>query len=374
MPSPMSQTSKGKSSDSAPVLLVPFTRAADEHIESFFDQTLTLSGSTQAINPIDIPAYGYIRGIFVEVTASGGVGTAVYKGDGPFPVLQDVSVQDVNSQQLVGPVDGFDLYLINKFGGYRTLPRDPKLHPDYSASTAGGNFSFLLYIPLEVNARDGLGSLANMNAASAYKLRLSLAPNTTVFSTIPPTTQPNVRIRAYLDAWTQPTDVDLAGNPNATEPPVHGTTSFWSKTAFNVPAGQFPAKLPRVGNYIRNQILVFRDSSGVRDSTDFPAPITLSWDTRVLKEYQPKVWRGLMARRFNLTGTDEAAGALNTGVYVEDYCHEFDGAAGAELRDNWLPTTQSTRLEWVGNYGAAGTLTVLTNDVAPAVGKGSVFV
>lgn len=353
----------------APALLVPFTRAAKEHIEGFLDVTQGVTTSTTPLAPVDIPAYGFMRGIFVEVTATGGVGASTFRADGPFNILQDLSIQDVNGAPIVGPLDGYDLSLINRFGGYRRL-RDPKLHPDYAANTANGNFSFLLYIPIEVGLRDALGSLGNMNAASAYKLRASIAPAATVYSAAPGTL-PSVRVRAWLDAWTQPADVSLEGKPNATQPPAHGTTSYWSKSTFNVAAGQNQLRLPRVGNYIRNLILVFRDNTGARVNSQIPGPLFINWDTRVLKEYQPIVARGVQAQKFMATGADEAAGALSAGVLVEDFMHEFDGFAGAELRDGWLPTVQSTRLELTGSFAAAGTVTVLTNDVSPA---GEVFV
>lgn len=360
--------------DGAPALLVPFVRAAQEHVEAFHDSTSQLGASSTALAPIDVPAYGFMRGIFIEVTASGanrGAAVVAAMGDAPFSVLADVSVSDVNGAPIVGPVSGYDLYLINKYGGYRRATTNPKLHPDYSGVDVDGNFTFLLYVPIEVSGRDGLGSLANLNAASSYKLRLSVAPSTEVYSTAPATTLPTVRVRAWLDAWTQPAAADLRGNAQATQPPAHGTTSFWSKKIVNVSAGQQTIRLDRVGNLVRNLVFVYRDAAGVRNKANFPAPFDLSWDTRLLKSLAPKVWRGSMSQRFDLTGADDSAGGLDTGVYVEDYTHEFDGRAGAELRDGWLPTVQSTRLEVLGSFGAAGTLTILTNDVSPA---GEVFV
>lgn len=355
----------------APQLVVPFVRAAQEHIESFLDVSQVIGASNVPLAPVDIPAYGFIRGIFIEVTATGGTGAAaVAKGDAPFSALTDISIMDVNGAPIVGPLDGYDLYLADKYGGYRRATTNPRLHPDFGAVAATGNFSFLLYVPVEVSGRDGLGSLANLNAASSYKLRATVAAKGATYAT-DPTTLPTVRVRAWLDAWTQPAGTDLRGNPQATQPPAHGTTSFWSKNVVNVNAGQQTIRLQRVGNLLRDVVFIFRDASGVRNKTNFPAPFQIYWDTRLLKEYQPITWRGQMSQRFGLTGADDAAGGLDTGVYVEDYIHEFDGQAGAELRDGWLPTVQSTRLEVFGNFGAPGTLTILTNDVSPA---GEVFV
>lgn len=355
----------------APALVVPFVRAAQEHVEAFMDTTIAIGANSTAIAPVDIPAYGFMRGIWIEVTGSGGTGAAaVYKGDAPFTALTEISIMDVNGAPIVGPLDGYDVFQIDKVGGYRRGSINPKLHPDYAVPTTG-NFSFLLYVPIELSARDGLGSLANLNAASSYKLRATIAPKGNVFST-DPTTLPNVRVRAWLDAWTQPNGTDLRGQAQATQPPAHGTTSYWSKTVFNVNTGQQNFKLPRVGNYIRELVFIFRDGSGVRNAASFPASFQLYWDTRLLKDYAPIVWRGQMSQRLGLKSpTADNADGLDTGVYVEDYCHEFDGLMGAELRDGWLPTVQSTRLEVIGNFGAAGTLTVLTNDVSPA---GEVFI
>lgn len=361
-----------KDKGQAPALVVPFVRAAQEHIEPFLDVTQAIGASNVPLSPIDIPAYGYVRGVFIEVTATGGTGTvAVAKGDAPFSAITDIQIADVNGAPIVGPLDGYDVAVaVNKYGGYRRATTNPRLHPDFQSVQTSGNFSFLLYVPIEVSGRDGLGSLANLNAASSYKLKATVAAQGAVYSTNP-TTNPNVRIRAWLDAWTQPSPTDLHGNAQATQPPAHGTTSFWSKQVVNVNAGQQTIRLNRVGNLIREMVFIYRDVSGVRNKANFPGPFQIYWDTRLLKEYQPITWRGQMSQRFNLTGADDTAQGLDTGVYVEDYIHEFDGFAGAELRDGWLPTVQSTRLDVVGNFGAAGTLTVLTNDVSPA---GEVFV
>lgn len=357
---------------SAPAVLVPFTRAAVEHTEQFADVSQILGASSVALGPFDVPAYGFMRGIVLRVTATGGTGTPTALEDAPFSALDEVTVLDVNGAPIVGPLTGYDLFLINKYGGY-SYSSDPRQSPGYSAVSATGNFSFILRIPIELSARDALGSLANQNAASTYKLRLSTAPGARIYGT-QPTIFPTLRVRAYLDAWTQPTANDLRGNVNATTPPANGTTGYWSKASFTVAAGVNTLKLPRMGNMLRNLIFIWRDATS-RASADtagsFPDPASLYWDTRLLRTYDRTVWQDAMQRKYDFTGALEAARGLDKGVFVEDYCHEFDGHVGQELRDGWLPTLQSTRYEIAGTFGAAGTLTVLTNDVAPA---GDVYV
>lgn len=370
---PAASPSKGPADkDSTAKLLVPFTRAAKEHTEQFMDVTTGLiTAATVPLQPVDIPAYGFARGITLLVTATGGVGAATAHPDAPFSAIHEVSISDVNGQPIVGPISGYDLYLLNKYGGYHL--NDPKLSPAFANTiAASGNFTFKVWIPLEISQRDALGALGNQNAASTYKLRITQAATTGVYTVNPATTLPSMRFRAWLDAWTQPLATDLHGNPQATVPPAHGTTQFWSKSSLALAgAGAQTFRQTRVGNQIRNIILVARDVAGLRTNAPVPDPLTLSWDTRVLHERNQLMWKDQMSRRTGYTAALDAAGGLDTGVYLEDFCHEFDGSLGYELRDGWLSTTQSTRLDFTGNWLAAGTIFALVNDVSPA---GEVFV
>lgn len=365
----------------APAMLVPFTRAAREHLEPFVDESKLITTSSQQLGPYDVAAYGFLRGIYLQLDASGGAGGAAVvalKEDAPWSIIQELSVIDVNGAPIFGPVSGHDLYLLNKYGGH-AWSADPKQSPAYSAPVTGsggsGNFSAILRIPIEISARDALGSLPNQNAASTYKVRITLAAAADVYSVLPATTLPTVRLRAHLDAWSQPTGSDLRGNVNAQVPPAVGTTMFSSKQIFNQAAGQQTTQLKRVGNYLRNLIFVNRDTAnGTRatGATNFPDPFTFSWDTRPLLTSVPRrLIQHIMQQRTGYTAAAEAAGGPDNGVFVIDFAHDFDGKIGAELRDGWLGTVQSTRLELQGTYAAASVLTVLTTDVSPA---GEVFV
>lgn len=363
----------------APALVIPFMRGAIDHAEPFYDQTFTLSASQQNIGPIDVASYGFARSIFVDVqiTSAGNAAAVAVQEDAPWVTLAELAVQDVNGAPLFGPHGGYECYLHHKYGGFRNQG-DPKTYSTYSAivtgaGATGGSGRHQYRINLERSARDGLGALANMNASQAYKVRGTLNNLTGIYSTSP-TNAPTVRVRMWLEAYSQPNSVDPAGRPQATVPPANQTTGFSSRIQPPTVAGANTIRHSRVGNYIRNLIYINRraGTSRVNGETDL-ANVSWQWyvDSRLLTNMTTEMIRARMYEQFKLTSvTAEAAGGFDNGVIVLPFCTEFDGSAGYELRDNWLPTTQATRLESVLTLGNSGVLTIMTDDVAP---KGNVF-
>jgi hypothetical protein len=363
--------------------VVPFIRASAEHREpAGIDVSRIMTTADQDLGVFDVPAYGYARALVVLVQASAGAGAgAVGVEDAPFNALKNIALTEPNGAVIVQFNSGYDMFLACKWGGYRAaIGADFRASPTFSAITGtGGNFTFMLRLPIELNLRDGLGSLPNQNAAATFKLRLTLSASTTVFSAPPATTLPTVRVRAFLEAWDQPESAS-GGQTNQITPPAMNTTQFWSPQIYNVNAGNQTIRLTRVGNYIRELVFVFRRAGTSRSlgNTDWPDPTTLYLDTRPLDIIEINNWRHQMYERSGFGGSvgatvpaNDAAQGLDNGVYVYDFAHEFDGTIGHENRDLWLPTLGSTRLEIQGSFTTAGVLTVLTNDVAIA---GTVFV
>lgn len=363
----------------APVLpVVPFVRASAEHREpAGIDVSRLATAADQDLGVFDIPAYGYVRSVLLVVQGSGAVGAAVGSADSPWNALKNIALTEPNGAVIHQFNSGYSLYLANKWGGYRhPVGSDLRASPIYSYVSTLGNFTFIVRIPVEINLRDALGSLPNQNAAATFKLRATLAANAG-YTTAPATTQATVRVRAYIEAWDQPSTSD-AGQTNQVTPPAMNTTQFWSEQTYNYNAGAQNIRLTRVGNYIRNLILIARQTaSGTRASgdTDFPDPASLYLDARPLDIIERNNWKHQMFERSGYGGAvgtsvpaNDQPGGLDAGVFVYDFCHEFDGGLGRENRDLWLPTLGSTRLELQGSFAAAGTLTVLTNDVAIAGG------
>lgn len=371
----------GRRGNSQVVATVPFLRASGEHIEpTGIDVSRPLTGSVQDLGNFDIPAYGFLRSLTFVVTATGGAGAGVTAAeDAPFNVLANIALTEPNGAQIHAFNTGYDLYLAQKWGGYGfVLGSDPRSLPPYSAIAAGtGNFAFILRLNVELNLRDGLGSLPNQNAAATFKLRMQLNASTAVYGVLPGTL-PTVRVRVTQYAWDQPNPAD-GQNANQTAPPAVNTTQFWSTQVYNVNAGAQTLRLTRIGNYIRNLIMVFRraGTSRANGQADFPDPLTFLIDARPTAIVERNNLATLMAERSGF-GTSQgtivpaydAPNGLDNGVFVWDYMHEFDGSLGMENRDLWQPTLGSTRLELQGTFANAGTLTVLTNDVAIA---GNVF-
>jgi hypothetical protein len=375
---------RARSGDRPVMPTVPFIRASAEHREAAgIDVSRVLTGATQDLGVFDVPAYGYVRNIVLLVTATGGVAGATAPTpaeDGPFSVLRNIALTEPNGAVISQFNTGYSCFLANKWGGYRDpLGADPRATPVFSnVSAATGNFQFLTRIPVEINLRDALGALPNQNAAATFKVRLTLGAAADVYG-VAPATLPTVRVRAYLEAWDQP-ETSAAGQTNQITPPAMNTTQFWTEQSFNVGAGSQNIRLTRVGNYIRNLIMVYRRNGGTRAQghTDMADPTTIFLDTRPLDFMERNNWLNQMFERTgygrSLGGTTpalDAPGGLDAGVFVYDFAHEFDGALGRENRDLWLPTLGSTRLEVQGSFANAGVLTVLTNDVAIA---GSVFI
>jgi hypothetical protein len=349
-----------------------------------------LTGATQDLGVFDIPAYGYLRSLILLVNATGGAGgTGVtFLEDAPWNVLTNIAVTEPNGAVIAQFNSGYELYLANKWGGYRSPNgADPLASPAFTVgANTTGNFSFILRIPLEINLRDGLGALPNQNAAATFKLRLTQNASTAIYGGTPPSPMPSLRVRVFTEAWDQPESLS-GGATNQVTPPALNTTQFWSSQIFNVSAGAQTIRLTRVGNYLRNLIFILRraGTSRANGQIDWPDPTTLYLDTRPLDIIEKTNWLHQMYERTGFGGpigftgqpgqssgaVADSSQALNNGVFVYDFAHEFDGELGRENRDLWLPTLGSTRLEIQGSFTTAGVLTVLTNDVAVA---GSVFI
>ncbi len=351
----------------APVMGVPFARAARKHIE----QGATLSQATWSAvfqQPFSVPSYGYMSGVMVTITGSGGAkgasGTVAGSADAPWNLLSNVNFTDASSTP-IWVLDGYASFLARLLGGYRLFRPDQSTYgytpiDGTAAGGAGtGNFKVKFFFPCEFG-QDGLGCLANMDASQTYKLGLSYNAPATFYSNVPGTI-PSISALIELVARLQPAPTAPDGSPQATEPPAAGTVGYWTSQSFGVVSGANTPQLTRVGNLIRNHILVFRDANGVRslaDSTGVtPTVLTFNYDDGVKFIANVDTLREIAYEAY---GFD-----MPPGVIALPYTLDPDNLAGQELGEDWLPTVGSTKLQLSFTSSAPGSLQVITNDIVP---------
>lgn len=334
---------------------LPFVAAAHEHVEPAFTLSGNLGAATVPFNPQDIPAYGYLRSIFLEVAVTGpSAGTAT--ADNPWNILQSVVLQDVNGANIVGPIDGYALYVANLLGGYANR-QNLVDSPLFSTATAYLP-TFGLRVPVEVSRQDGFGSLANQNASANYKLSVTLNTQAAAFGSLTGTA--TVTIRGWLEAWTLPAPVSNQGVPQAQAPPLLGSGQYWSSRTQSVAIGANTVGMTRVGNYIRAFGFIGRDASGVRTNASLPDPFQFNWDGMSIINTSQNYMRQKLYENTN--------GTLALPVGVLALLYDTGGSAGDIGNDPstlWLPTMQSSRLELTGTWAGAGSVQVMTNEIAP---------
>lgn len=323
--------------------------------------------------------------------AAATVAYAANQLDAPFNIIDSIQLEDTNSKPILGPFGGYDLYLINKYGGY-AFGSDPKEGASYlanSGTTSPYNATFILRLPVELVSRDALGALPNKSGTNKFRIRTRIAASATVWAT-PPTQAPTVRVRYTPENWWEPDMMDLKGRPLAQNPPAVQTTQYWTKGVYAVNSGDQRIQLQQgLGYLIRNLILINRTTGDLRSSTqdgNWPSPATLQFEANIMFDRLVEIWRDKLYRDYDYNKTPaisdvvqtETSGTLNAAgtpgggrdycVYPITFAKDFGLQVGAETRRGYLATADASRLEFRGNFGAASNFVVLANYVAPARG------
>lgn len=402
--SPVGQQKKGSA---ASVATIPFSRASKWHVEISNTQSgIALTGANAQVFNFPVASYGYLSAVFITVQLTGGAGgsSLVYFEDAPWSLLSQVQLSDVNGVPL-HQLSGFHSYLQAKYGGYRPFAPDAIVKgastdantaqtiissagtpsgiltgPNglyYSPPSATtGNCKFILPIWLEFG-NDGLGCLPNMDASARYNLQLTVAGSPFVnnaagpfeVSGTAPTTVPTMTITIHILARSQPPAADMFGNQNSVSPPAVGTVQYWTaQTASGLANGQNTIQLTRVGNLIRNHILIFRNGTTNpprqnAETTDMPSIFEFDWD--VGQRYVCgldvlRFWQAYISYGFDVPN----------GVIVLPDTLDPDKLPFSEYGDEWMGTVGATKLTLRFTTGAgSGSLTILTNDIVPASGQ-----
>lgn len=379
--SPAGQQKKGVAERNASI---HFSRASKYHTEQGTSNSgIVVNTAAPGTFNYVVPSYGFLTGVLLTMLASGGTGTAaVYYEDAPWSGIQSIALYDVNGSPIWGPFGGYQAFLASKYGGYRLFPPDGSTalfgpltagvptptaigNTAVNYKTTAGNFNTVLPIWIEFG-RDGLGSLPNNDASARYNLQIQLASFTAsatgpVYTTAP-TGYPTLSMQVEVQCRSVPPAADLFGNSNSIAPPAVGTTQYWSQQTLSALTGAQTVQLTRVGNLIRNHILVFRDTTtatrATAENADMPPLLEFDWDSNQRYIANLTTYRQLS---FLAYGFDAALGTV-----VLSYTTDPDSTAVRELGDEWMATVGASKLTLRFTPAASVSLIVLTNDIVAA--------
>lgn len=364
----------GQNGEQAPVMPRSFIVGSRRNDKPDFDQTITLTTAEQRLNAYQLSPSGYLRGVYLIVANTGvnTTGTTVaYQENGPFNVLSSIRFLDTNSHPMVGTLTGYDLYLVNKYGGY-AFQGDAEAAATYSATsgtaTTAGTFAFVLFIPVETVLRNALTSQLNKSGAAQFSLEMFVAGTGTVFSTAPATSS-TLRVRTTLASWLDPEPNDAMGNPVQQDPPLLNSTQYWHKQSYVVSASAQFVRLQGIDGLLRGLIFINYRSSSTRANGegDWPDPVSLKYEEAYLIQSRVRdLYRFLIATTYGYDAAAEASKGRDNGVYpVWEFMQDFTHKPGGELSRAYLPMSSASNLELQGTWSNAADLQVLVNKVVP---------
>lgn len=366
-------TATGRDAKAAPAMPRAFIAGSRKNDrDGGFDQTIVQTTAEQALRTYQIPPTGYLRAVWilVENTAvNTSTATVAYNENGPFNVLSGVRLLDTNSRPIIGTLSGYDIYILNKYGGYM-FQGDAKAAAVYSATsgagTTAGTFAFTLCLPLEIVQRNALGSQLNKSAAATFAIEWRVAASGTVFSTAP-TNSSTIRVRAALASWLDPQPADALGNPVLQDPPQLNTTQYWLKQTYDDVLTR--ARLQGIDGLVRMLIFIAYRSASTRANgeADWPDPFSLKYEESFLIQSRIRLlWRQWIAQHYGYAAAAEASTGRDNGVYpVWEFMQDFQAKPGGELTRGYLPMSSASNLEIEGTFANADDLDLLVNTVVP---------
>ena len=326
---------------------IPFLVGSNCYREAPFSTTVLQLGANSQETVVNVTPGGFLRGITMQVTSTGGViGAGVLAADVPWSILSSVSLEDISGGPILYPMGGMSHMFAQKY--FRPWDGDPAKRPGFSATI---NPAFTLRFFAEV--KDTLAVLANTDARAQYRFRFTLAAGNQAgpfgLTTTAPTTQPTVTVKLYIESWAQPDLQDLLGNPIEQLPDGLICSRFLmhEQPVFN--SGNNVIRFTLVGNELRGIALVVRngDANKTRiDLTDANAgAIDFRLDARRLWKMNPSQLIEEMNAFYLFLGN--GVWTREAGVFVVPrFSGPSDaGDAAAGQGEYWLQTVEQTLMQ-----------------------------
>jgi hypothetical protein len=360
MTSTAAMIQQGKGAGAGGSNAVPFLLGSALYTETPFGSfTSQLTTAQQDVTPVwQVTPGNFLDGITLTISSTGGVlpTSGSLTQNGGLGVINYISFVNTGGGEILYPMPLFEYVMAQKY--LRPWAGDPQQAAAYSNS-----INPAVTVDLSVGVKDTLAILSNTDARAQYRLRVTLAPVTSVATGA--STAPTVTVTAAIKSWAQPPATDYAGRPIEPYPPGLGVSRKLQTQTLNMPAsGTATLQLTLTGDEIRGLILICRSSAGTRtDLTDANAgPIQFRLDNGIVWTMLPSqiVWRmeEFYAQYFGAGGLNREA-----GVYAIPRFRSPNGG------DPWLPTVEQSYLNLqLGSADiAGGTIEVLYDQLAVGV-------
>lgn len=391
--SPMSSGPAGGASAS-----IPFPRGST--LATMRDATVSLAAG--ATTQVQLQTNAFLESIILDCTLTStntAANAVAFAADAPFSAISQIKLDDPAGQSIITPITGYQLYCLNKYLPDTDCYFDPKLDPNYAASTgtgASGTISFRLVLPVEHRRRDALGAVNNSAANQRYLVTITALSSFTttgqayIFTTAPGIVGTSLSIQLWQQYWTSPPSVitTAQGQSQVQQTPSGlGTVGFvrYERHTEMSGGGSPQIQLNNVGDYISTLLFTLRNnaSPAVRDQTDWPPEFDWWINDFQVHALSVNDWQRWMARHYRYTATaanststtastPDAAGGLDIGVYTLGSWMSglLDRVENFGPANQYLATDATTKLQIRGSLwgNTAGALEVLTRMIRPVSG------
>lgn len=332
-------------------------------------QTVSNLAGATSLQPIQLPATGWVRKISLYITATytTSASAAVVAGDAPWNLISGITLTDATGQPIFQPISGYNLYLLNKFFSSGTIdtsiPRwttNPHMGPEFAFSASGtsGTATFRLDLDLEQDPNSGYGCIPNLDANASLQLKVDIAPSSVAFTG---GTASAATVSVRTDQWYwAPVGDNIGGVPASTQPPGFGDyveTRYETQTVSA--SAENTVSVTNRGGLIRGIIAISR-AAGTRTAYTSAANVGVILDNNPIDEgITLEAHYDGIRRMYGYLGTDLTtsyapitAGTLpgiDRGVQVWN----FGGLSGG--RDSWLSTRVGSLLQLKVTPGASAT-------------------
>lgn len=326
---------------------IPFVAGSNLYREAPFSTETFLMGASSQEFVKNVTPGGFLRGITMQVTSSGGViGSGVLAADGPYGILQSCSLEDISGGPILYPMGGFQYAMCQKW--LRPWDGDPAKRPGFSNTI---NPAFTLRFFAEV--KDTLAVLANTDARAQYRFRYTIAAANQAgpygLTTTGAGTNPTLTVKLYIESWAQPDLQDLLGNEIQQIPDGIVASRFLMHEQPSLTSANNVIRETLTGNELRGFVFLVRNGDANHSRIDLTDANAGAIDFRLDSRRIWKMTPSQVVEEMNAFYQPLALGTWtrDTGVYV---IPRFGGPANAGdafagQGEYWLQTVEQTLLQ-----------------------------